>query len=258
MLVNPQNPIEPGSSTNTTESTQTSIDLNNPEIKQIIDQQIASAISGLKSKNDELIAEKRKLQEQYADFKEFDKDTLKNYITRLKSDEEARLIAEGKVDEVINRRTERMRESYQTQIVENQNQAKEWQKRYSELESAFNNTRIDAAIRDAALAANVIPSAIDDIIVRGRQAFQIADGKIISKDPYTNDIRIGSDGKSPYNANDFMADLKKAAPHFWPQTTGGGFTGQSPTDVIDRMHNALQSQGGFDEYRKMREKAKRG
>lgn len=235
---------------------QSTIDVNNPEIKAIIEQQVNSAINGLKAKNEELITEKRKLQEQYADFKEFDKDTLKNYINRLKSDEEARLIAEGKVDEVINRRTERMRESYQNQIVENQSLAKDWQKKYSDLENAFNNTRIDAAIRDAAMAANVVPTAIDDIIVRGRQSFEIVDGKLISKDPYTNDIRIGSDGKSPYNAHDFLSDLKKVAPHFWPQSTSGGFSGSSPGDSTDRMQNVLQSQGGFDEYRKMRQKMK--
>lgn len=246
----------PGENTENPGSTPPAVDLNNPEIKAIIEQQVNTAINGLKAKNEELISEKRKLQEQYAEFKEVDRDTLKNYINRLKSDEEARLIAEGKVDEVINRRTERMRESYQNQIVENQSVAKDWQKKYSELESAFNNTRIDAAIRDAAMAANVVPSAIDDIIVRGRQAFQIVDGKIISKDPYTNDVRIGSDGKSPYNANDFMSDLKKVAPHFWPQSTSGGFSGNSPGDIMDRMHGALQSQGGFDEYRKMRQKMK--
>ena len=228
------------------------------ELKALLEQQVNSAVAALKAKNDELISEKRKLQEQTAEFADFDKDTLKNYIARLKNDEEARLIAEGKVGDVIDRRTERMRESYQSQIAENQKLAQEWQSKYGDLEQKFNYTRIDSALRDAALSANVVPSAIDDIITRGRGAFEIdANGNIISKDKYTGDIKIGADGKNPYGALDFISDLKKVAPHFWPQTQSGGFSGATAGDVATRMQSALNGPGGFDEYRKLRAKMKK-
>lgn len=228
------------------------------ELKALLEQQVNSAVAALKAKNDELISEKRKLKDAAAEFADFDKETLKNYIARLKNDEEARLIAEGKVGDVIEKRTNLMRESYQSQIAENQKLAQEWQGKYSDLEQKFNYTRIDSALRDAAMAANVVPSAIDDIITRGRGAFEIdANGNIISKDKYTGDIKIGADGKNPYAASDFMSDLKKSAPHFWPSSQSGGFSGANAGDVATRMHGALNGPGGFEEYRKLRAKMRK-
>lgn len=234
-----------------------SIDINDPEIqaelKALVEQQTATALAGIKAKNEELISEKRKLQEEWAEFKDLDKNMLKNYIERLKTDEEAKLIAEGKIAEVIDRRTERMREAYSNQIEEKANAAKDWQNKFSDLERKFNFTRIDSAIRDAALATNVVSSAIDDVITRGRGIFEIDEnGRLISKDPNTNDVRIGADGKSPYNPNDFIMDLKKTAPHFWPQSQSGGFSGGSPADRMTHMQSVLTKDGGFEEYRKLR------
>lgn len=233
------------------------VDFNDPAVKELIEQQIATAVAGLKAKNDELINEKKRLKDEMKDFDGFDRATLKSYIERLKTDEESRLIAEGKVGEVIDRRTERMRESYQTQIVENQNATKEWQGKYIDLEQKFNHAQIDAALRDAAAAANVIPSAIEDLITRGRGSFTLENGKLISKDPYTNEVRIGADGKTPYAANDFVADLKKIAPHFWPQSQSGGFTGGNLGDNMERMKSALAGVGGFAEYQRLKEKLKK-
>lgn len=228
------------------------------ELKALLETQVNAAVAALKAKNSELLEEKKRLKDAAAEFADFDKDTLKNYIARLKNDEEARLIAEGKVGDVIDRRTERMRESYQSQIADTQKLAQEWQGKYSELEQKFNYTRIDSALRDAALAANVVPSAIDDIITRGRKSFEIdANGNIISKDQYTGDIKIGADGKNPYAASDFLSDLKKTAPHFWPQSQSGGFTGASAGDVATRMQGALNGPGGFEEYRKLRAKMRK-
>lgn len=234
-----------------------SIDINDPTVKELIESQINTAIAGLKSKNQELIEEKKKLKAEIQEFDGLDKATLKSYIDRLKNDEESRLIAEGKVGEVIDRRTERMRESYQNQIADNQKAAQDWQNRYVDLEQRFNYSQIDAALRDAAAAANVIPSAVEDLITRGRTSFNIENGKLISKDAYTGEVRIGADGKTPYGAHDFVADLKKVAPHFWPQSQSGGFTGATSGDRVERMTNALNSPGGFAEYLKLKEKLKK-
>lgn len=228
------------------------------ELKALLEQQVNTAVAALKAKNETLISEKRKLQEQTAEFADFDKETLKNYIARLKNDEEARLIAEGKVGDVIEKRTNLMRESYQSQIADTQKLAQEWQNKYGELEQKFNYTRIDSALRDAALAANVVPSAIDDIITRGRKSFEIdANGNIISRDQFTGDIKIGADGKNPYAASDFLSDLKKTAPHFWPQSQGGGFSGANAGDFSTRMQGALNGPGGFEEFKKLRARMKK-
>ncbi|MDM3628264.1 hypothetical protein O9403_18930, partial [Proteus mirabilis] len=85
-----------------------------PEIQAIIDQQV----SGLKAKNSELLG---KLKEQGDNLKRFegiDPDTVKGMLKRFENDEEAKLIADGKIDEVLNKRTERLRGDFDKKLKE--------------------------------------------------------------------------------------------------------------------------------------------
>lgn len=219
---------------------------------------IEQATAGLKTKNLELLAEKKKLSEFVSKFDGLDPATLVSYIDRLKNDEEAKLIAEGKIGDVIDRRTERMRTAFEQRVAESNQKAQELEQNYRSLESNYHQMQIDAAVRDAAIAAKVTPSAIDDILYRARQVFSVTDGKILSKDQSTNEVRIGPDGKKPYSPSDFLTDLAKQAPHFWPQSTSGGFTGQGGTakDFDTAAKQALASANGMAEYRRLRAKQK--
>jgi hypothetical protein len=233
-------PAPPG----TTPTSGITIDPNSPEVRALIDR----ATSALKTKNEELIGEKRQLTELFGDV---DRDTLKSYVNRLKTDEESRLIAEGKVDEVVDRRTSRMRDSYQSKLEEFNTKLDEREKAFNDLKSRYDHTLIDNAIRDAALKEGVVPSAIDDIIFRGRSQFQIDNERLVSKDPDTNDVRLGADGKTPYGPPDFMADLKKVAPHFWPSSSGGGYTPGGGNSSVADLQRILQTKG-MDAYMKAR------
>lgn len=85
-----------------------------PEIQAIIDKQV----SGLKAKNSELLG---KLKEQNDNLKRFDgidPDAVRGILKRFENDEEAKLIADGKIDEVINKRTERLRNDVDKQLKE--------------------------------------------------------------------------------------------------------------------------------------------
>jgi hypothetical protein len=226
-----------------------SIDPNSPEIKALIEREI----SALKRKNDELIGEKRKMSEMFGDV---DKDTLKSYVERLKNDEESRLIAEGKVDEVVERRTARMRDAYQAKLEETANTSKQIEESFQSLQEKYNNTVIDNAIRDAALKEGVVPSAIDDVLMRAKRYFTIENDRLISKDPATGEIALGADGKSPYGPTDFMSDLKKQAPHFWPGSTSGGFAPGSAQASTSDLQAILQNKG-FAAYRAAKEKMAR-
>lgn len=230
-------------------------DLNSDEAKAAIAAAVNAAIAPLKAKNDELISEKRKLQESMSAFDGIDRETLASYVNRLKNDEETKLIAEGKLDEVIGRRTDRMREAYDNKVADANKKAETLASQLAELSNEFNNRMIDISVKDAAVLAGVVPSALDDIRFRGRSIFSYKDGKLVVIDPATKEVRVGADGKTPYGPTDFIEDLKKSAPHFWPQSSGGGMSGArggSTGDPIASGQAALNSAGGFDAYRKQR------
>jgi phage protein len=85
--------------------------------------EVDELVAGLKNKNGELLGSQKQLkadlanmQEQLKRFDGIDPEAVHNILKRFSDDEEAKLIAEGKIDEVLNRRTERMQGAHQKQV----------------------------------------------------------------------------------------------------------------------------------------------
>ncbi|MGR7566062.1 hypothetical protein ACU6YQ_24595, partial [Klebsiella aerogenes] len=73
-----------------------------PEIQKLIDEQVNAQVSGLKNKNSELLGKLKESTESLKRFDGIDPDAVKTILQRFSDDEEAQLIAGGKIDEVLN------------------------------------------------------------------------------------------------------------------------------------------------------------
>ena len=82
-----------------------------PEVQALID----SAVAGLKNKNSEILGSLKATKEQLARFEGIDPDAMKALLSKFSEDEDAALIKSGKIDEVINKRTERMKAGYEAE-----------------------------------------------------------------------------------------------------------------------------------------------
>ncbi|MEQ5572543.1 hypothetical protein ABN306_06915 [Providencia huaxiensis] len=183
-----------------------------PEIQTLIDQQV----SGLKAKNTELLG---KIKEQGDNLKRFDgidPDTVKGMLKRFENDEEAKLIADGKIDELINKRTERMRGDTDKQL-------KEANIRVEKAEAFANKFRarvLGDEIRSAAGKVGALSSAQEDLILRAKGIFQINDeGQAVAVDEDGNPI-MGKDGRTPLSPVEWVESLKENAPHLFPAASG--------------------------------------
>jgi hypothetical protein len=225
------------------------LDLESPEVKAAISAAVNAAIEPLKKKNDELINEKKTLSDKLNGFNDEEIERFRDFQKKMENDEDAKLISEGKIQEVIDKRTERMRESYQQQISETSKTADEWKQKYEGATTSLHNTLIDAEVRKAAIEGGVAPTALDDIIVRARREFTYENDRVVSKDPNTGDVKIGSDGKTPYNPKEFIKELKTSAPHFWPASTGGGLTGGfGSSEEADVARKSALHSGGMEAF----------
>lgn len=187
-----------------------------PEIQAIIDKAVNDQVSGLKAKRDELLG---KLKEQGDNLKRFegiDPDTVKGMLKRFENDEEAKLIADGKIDEVINKRTERLRGDVD-------NQLKEANTKVEKAEAFANKFRarvLGDEIRSAAGKAGALTSAQEDLILRAKGIFQINDeGQAVAVDEDGNPI-MGKDGRTPLSPIEWIESLKESAPHLFPAPSG--------------------------------------
>lgn len=87
----------------------------------------------------------------------------------------------------------------------------------TKLEAEQERERVRLAIRDAAIAAKVLPTAIDDAVLVGESMFERVDGKLVTK---------GDNGMTPgLVPAEWAKDMQEKRPHWWPQSLGGGAGG---------------------------------
>src|SRR5690606_31926301 len=83
--------------------------------REVVDKEV----TGLKSKNSELLGLNKTIKTEFEQFKGqfegLDEEAVKSLLQQARQDEETKLIAEGKIDEVVSRRTERLRGDYDKQ-----------------------------------------------------------------------------------------------------------------------------------------------
>lgn len=206
------------------------VNLEDPKVKAAIAAAVEEATKGLKSNRDEILGEKRKLSEQLTElqerWKDLDPSVVRNLMSRIENDEEAKLLAEGKVDEVLERRTERLRAQAETDVKAAQEIAEARQAELDTANSVIKELVVDAKIRAAAGDLGLVTTAVDDAIERGRKVFSLDDEKnpvALEKDGST--IRRGKDGKTPLSPKEWLEGMKEAAPHWWAPSNGGGAAG---------------------------------
>ncbi|UOO89121.1 hypothetical protein LVJ82_17020 [Vitreoscilla massiliensis] len=182
---------------------------------------IEAQTSGLKSKRDELLNAQKQLKEQLKQFDGIDPEATRNMLKRFENDEEAKLIAAGNVDEVVNRRVDRMQSDFDKNLKIAQAETQKYQQKAQNLEQ----TVINGHVAQAAAAAGVLPNAIDDIAALSKGMFALNDqgqALLIGAD---GQPQYAADGKTPMTAHDWVSNMKETKPYFFPSAQGGGARG---------------------------------
>lgn len=106
------------------------------------------------------------------------------------------------------------------------------------LRTSITTDNIERAIRDAAALEKVLPTAIDDVTLRGIRVFEkTEDGRIVTKD-----VPGVVPGLSP---KEWLKDMGDKAPHWWPASVGGGSqgTGSGPRGTYGGANNPWSKEG---------------
>lgn len=189
--------------------------------KELLEQET----SGLKSKNSELLGKLKTAQGDLDSFKSqfdgLDIEAVKAIVSKAGQDEETRLIAEGKIDEVVSRRTERLRGDLEKQLQAERDRAD----KAETFANQFKDRVLSDSIREAASKAGALAEASDDIILRARSVFSLnEDGVPVAVDK-DGQVIYGKDGKTPLSPLEWAEGLRESASHLWPRTQGAGQVG---------------------------------
>lgn len=237
------------------------IDLEDQAVKDAIAAAVAEATTGLKNKNAELLGSlkttKTELDGFKTQFEGLDINAVKGLLTKVGQDEETKLIAEGKLDEVITRRTERLRGDYEKQLATEKARAD----KAEAFAAKYQDKVLADSIRAAALKAGALPEASEDIILRARGSFTLNEhGEAIATDR-DGEVIYGKDGKTPLSPLEWAESLRENAPHLWPRAQGAGPTGDQGGKATKNFNEMTEAErttlyrSNPDKYRQLREAA---
>jgi hypothetical protein len=152
-----------------------------------------------------------------------DPTELRKMVAHLQGSEEARLIAEGKIDEVVKRRTEKFQTEAQRQVTE----ATDAAKAALQARDKWTQRVMDNAVREAATRAGLHPQAVEDALLHARTIFTLdnegaavqlgSDGKPV----------LGKDGSTPFSPFEWLESMREKRPHWFPATASGSGARQS-------------------------------
>jgi len=147
----------------------------------------------------------------------------KALLAKFDNEEEATLIAAGKLDEVITRRMSKHTAAQQKLIDE----ATAREKAAQETANTFKGRVLDNHIRAAAAKAGLHPFAVEDALLRARSLFSL-DAKGEAVQLGTDGVPVlGKDGKTAFTPTEWLESMKETAPHWFPVSGSGGGAGGS-------------------------------
>lgn len=157
---------------------------------------------------------------------------------------EKKLIDAGDVEGLVNLRTTAMREELEGKLSTTS-------ETLTKANSQLAVLMIDNAIRDHAMKAGIVTTAMDDVLLRARATYVMENGQAVPKGA-DGKIVYGKDGVTPMPMNEWITSLKKTAPHLFVGSSGSGAGGGRGNGVVDLSKasplekiNAGLAQGGL-------------
>lgn len=200
-----------------------------PEVKALVDAAISEATSGLTTNRDEILGEKKTLQKKLDEmgetWKDLDPEAVRTIMERLENDEEAQLLAAGKMDEVIGRRMERVNADHTKQVDSFTSQLAERDTALGSANSRIKTLLVEGGMRQAAAELGVVASAIPDALARANNVFSVNDNGNLTAVEKDGTTIFGKDGKSSISPAEWLESMKERAPHWFPAPSGAGAQG---------------------------------
>lgn len=184
---------------------------------------VEAATKGLKAKNEELLGKNKTLAERAKTYDGLgmDPEQLKALKDRLDQDEDAKLLAEGKKQVVIEKYTERMRAQHELDKKELSDKIAAEARRAD----TYRQSVLDSQI--LRVTGGLHKGAIEDALLHARNLFTLDDkGNAVQLDSEGRPV-LGKDGATPFSPAEWIELQKELKPHWFPMNTSGSGGGNA-------------------------------
>lgn len=177
-----------------------------------------------RSRLDEFRENNITLQKQLDKLKDVDPAKYRELMELDRKVREKELIEKGDLDGLVNSRTAAMRDELTSKLSAAETQLQAANQQLAVL-------MIDNAVREHASKIGVLPTAVDDVILRARALYSMKDGVAVPEKD--GKVIFGKDGSTPMPIGEWVVGLKKAAPHLFQMSSGGGASGGNGIPNVD-------------------------
>lgn len=178
--------------------------------------------SALQSERDAAKTAKQELNQFKQQFDGLDIESIKQFATKAKQDETAKLIAEGKIDQVLAQKTDLMRQDFESKLSDATSRAQ-----------TLEGKVLNGFIAVAAAQSGVQPEAIDLVNMLAQSQFKLdANGDPVAVNAQ-GEVINGKDGKTPLSITDWLASLRESKPLLWGAPQGSGAQGSKGSGKVD-------------------------
>jgi len=204
----------------------------------LLDAEGVEDVSGLKTalstERQARAAAEKAARDEAAKYTGVDVEAYRKWLADGEANAETKLIKEGKFEEAIAKRTEKMRRDHESQIAALQADIKKFTDQATSLQSQLGDTLINAAIAQTAPKTGIRSTAINDLTRRAKDVWKVEDGKLV---PYKDGtIYYGKTGGKPIEVEEWIASLTSEAPHLFEPNRGTN----TPANGAQQVGNTLK------------------
>lgn len=204
-------------------------DVSSPEIQALILQATESATKDFKKKVDEFRTNNIELSKQLEQWKAtgLDPEKAKKISENLAKNEEARLVAEGKIDDLLQLRTEPMRRDFQTKLDAAYNELNEARNELKRREIENFDLKVSNQVSAACSKFKDLQPGADEMIVKlAREVWRIEDnGEVVPRHPENGARWISKDLKNDISFEEWIDELRTKYGYFFMAPTGAPVRG---------------------------------
>lgn len=195
------------------------------DVEVVEDPKAKATIKEFRDKNVTLMKEVEGFKSTIAVWDEIgSQDTFKEALKTLEAVKDEKLFDEGKIEEILNKRTGAMKRDHEAKVRNLTERAETAEKDYKKSKTAHASASIDNQIQIAIskIDAKIRKGAVEDVVARGRAKFTMdEEGKVVAQDIHGNPL-YGKDGVTPLTIIEWITELPNEAVHFFEDSSGGG------------------------------------
>ena len=162
------------------------------------------------------------LEELQAKYGDLDPDAAREALKAIEDAGDKELLDEGKVEELVEKKTGQMKADFEKQIEAKDKRIAELESNAEGLTGELSSIKIYDAVKDAALSKGARKDALTDIANRAKEVWSLVDGNPMAKKD--NETIYGKSGEA-LTIDEWVETLASEASYLFEPNSGGGAKG---------------------------------